>query len=245
MISLILKKITVNQTQNQTVDDWQLMKFFFSFPLISLFGCVTNGFNIAVFLHPKIKDESFKYLLAKSVSNFLYSILMAYNMILYCEECSVNKTYVSQLYRITINYYFTSCLALFGHLCEIYVSVYHLLRLINSKLHSLISYKVNIIVFFVFSVLIYLNELFSYDIMQTQSYLNQTQVQVIYSTERTIFGKSTLGKMLPIIQAMLRVFITTILLTVINILIVYHFNKRFSKRVKIKMKYLNTLGKST
>jgi len=266
MISLILKKkyVNVNETQSQTEDDWELMKLFISFPLISLFCCITNGLNIAVFLHSKMKDESFKYLLAKSISNFLYSILMIYSMILYCEECSINKTYASQLYRIMINYYITSCLAIFGHLCEIYVSVYHLLKLTNSSLHSLIPYKINFIVFFVLSVLIYLDELFLYDIMQTkvflnqtqvywnqsqaylnqsQIYLNQNQINVIYSTEKTAFAKSTLGKLLPSIQAMLRVFITTILITILNVLIVYHFHKRFNKRVKIKLKYINTLSK--
>jgi len=227
MISLILKKkyVNVNETQSQTEDDWELMKLFISFPLISLFCCITNGFNIAVFLHSKMKDESFKYL---------------------------------------INYYITSCLAIFGHLCEIYVSVYHLLKLTNSSLHSLIPYKINFIVFFVLSVLIYLDELFLYDIMQTkvflnqtqvywnqsqaylnqsQIYLNQNQINVIYSTEKTAFAKSTLGKLLPSIQAMLRVFITTILITILNVLIVYHFHKRFNKRVKIKLKYINTLSK--
>lgn len=38
-------------------------------PLVCLIGVITNALNIVVFLNPKMKDISFKYMLAISVAD--------------------------------------------------------------------------------------------------------------------------------------------------------------------------------
>ena len=66
--------------------------------LINAFGVVTNSINTAVFLHPKMKDPSFKYLLASSISDLAYLGLQlaAFNYI--CKNCLIRRSYFELLY---------------------------------------------------------------------------------------------------------------------------------------------------
>lgn len=57
------------------------------FPLFSIFGMITNSLNIAVFLKLVVKDQAFKYMLAGSVVDLIYSTILIYNFMQYCSDC--------------------------------------------------------------------------------------------------------------------------------------------------------------
>ena len=233
--------ITVNRSLNSTPiilkNDLELLVPFIAFPILSIFGIFSNIINIIVFMHPKLKDVSFKYLLAISISHLFYCAFSIYSTVLYCETCLCNKTYSSQFYKLLINYYFLSCLAIFGHLCELFISMRRYLQLKNLKYLDKIPVKLNLFIFFIFSLFFYVRDIFAYNILQTQIFVNGTLINVTYSLTKTEFGNTSAANIIPIVIALIIIFISTVLITVINIGIVYEFNKRFSKRIQLKTKY--------
>jgi len=98
--------------------------------------------------------------------------------------------------------------------------------------------------FFSISLLIYLRELLDCDILETKMFINETVVNVAYSLTSTEFGKTSASNTIPILIAVIKSFITTILITLVNIGIVYEFNKRFNKRIQLKIKYKVNLSKN-
>ena len=186
-----------------------------------------------------MKEISFKYMLIISYVHFFYSGLSIYNMIIYCEECSLNKMYESQFYKIIITYYFNNCLAMISHFCELFISVHRYLQLKNIKYLDKISLKLMIIIFSIISLTYYSSELFIYDILETRRYnLNSNSIfEATYSTVNTQFGKTLTARVISIFQAMFRAFLTIVIIPIINIGIIYEFNKRFKNRIKTKLKY--------
>jgi hypothetical protein len=238
--------ITVNRSLNSTPiilkNDSELLLPFIAFPILSIFGLLSNMINIIVFVHPKMKDISFKYLLAISISHLFYCAFSIYSNVLYCEACLCNKTYSSQFYKLLVNYYFTNCLAIFGHLCELFISMHRYLQLKNLKYLDRIPVKLNIFILFIFSFFIYMREILAYNILQTQIFLNGTLIDVAYSLTNTEFGNTSAANIIPIVIALIKIFISTVLIAVINIGIVYEFHKRFNKRIQLKKKYKAALS---
>ena len=103
--------------------DWASRWGFLLIPAICIFGFVTNLLNIAVLLNPKMKDISFKYILATSLSDLLYLTLSGYSFVELCSDCPLNNSYFTQIYIIFIDSFFTSCLAIFCIFVDIFLSL--------------------------------------------------------------------------------------------------------------------------
>lgn len=231
MFTVEVKNISINQTaDSMQAQNLERLMQLIPVPIFCVLGLITNALNIAVFLHPKMKDVSFKYMLIISISNLVYSVLMSPIMFLFCNGCSLNQTYAAQYIRI-INYYFLSFfLQYFISFCELLASFHRYLILRNSSIGHKFPHKLVVSILFLFSILIHLNELFGNKIVQTNYHLNGSFVNTVYTTERGVFGLSTIGKIIPSIQATLKTIISTGLLTAINIGIVYEFSKKIKKR---------------
>ena len=126
-LSIIFVEILVQQQEfnasNYTLDSELNYSHLLPIPLICLFGILTNILNIAVFLHPKMKDVSFKYMLALAVSDVLYLSFLSASFIIYCKNCVASQTVGYVIYFIVIFYYLTGSLALFDILIENFLSI--------------------------------------------------------------------------------------------------------------------------
>ncbi len=116
------------------------------------------------------------------------------------------------------------------------------LQLKNLKYLDRIPVKLNIFILFIFSFFIYIREILAYNILQTQIFLNGTLIDVAYSLTNTEFGNTSAANIIPIVIALIKIFISTVLIAVINIGIVYEFHKRFNKRIQLKKKYKAALS---
>ena len=67
-----------------------------------IFGTITNAICIAVFLNPKMKDISFKYMLAQSVSD-LYLFLLLFSPLYFCLTNEIS--FAVQLYFMILDNY--------------------------------------------------------------------------------------------------------------------------------------------
>ena len=138
--------------------DWTSKWGYLLLPAICIFGFLNNLINIIVFLNSKMKDISFKYLLAISISDLLYLLLLSYSFIVQCNDCPLHNTYFTQFYDFIIFHYIATCLAIFSILTEIILSLIRHSVLINEK--YLQSFNRNCLEFFLKNQFVCFKEIF-------------------------------------------------------------------------------------
>lgn len=195
---------------------------------ICILGVAFNSLNITVFLNPKMKDPTFKYMLAMSISNLFYNGFLSYAIALYCSECSISKTYGTQVFVIFIDHYLTSCLAIFSNLVEIILSLQRYFILTNNIYSKNISYRWAISIIAFISFVFYLPSLFSDKIAETNN------TTIYYTVVPNEFGKSTTAVHIGIAWSVIRIILSSIILSSINILNVIEFRKLSKKRIKLR-----------
>ena len=65
----IIEDVTVKNKTDFKFDSYSTLLQYLPLPLVCLFGVFANILNIIVFLNPKMKDISFKYMLVISISD--------------------------------------------------------------------------------------------------------------------------------------------------------------------------------
>ena len=84
-------------------------------------------------MHPKMKDISFRYLLASSLSEILFLGLESMKFINNCEDCELRNYYSYQIYYVYFTEYFCRVMALFIIFCEIFLSIQRYMVLLNKE----------------------------------------------------------------------------------------------------------------
>lgn len=207
--------------------DYIYLTWDLTFRLVVLgIGIVTNIINIAVFVNPRLKDDSYKYMLTNSVTNFFYLTITFIGVLLYnCTYCPSSQTYASVVFSIGLIFYVSSCLAIFRIVVEIALSVRTYLILTN-KNYERISYRQIIPILFVISMLYYGQQPFIYDIVE----LRGPSGQVLYGSRTNLFGNSSFAKILVIVQFSVRIFLAVVVLSTVNSLNVFEFKKLHAQR---------------
>ena len=211
--------------------DWATRWGYLVLPSLAIFGFFTNLTNIAVLLNPKMKDISFKYMLATSFGDLFYLFLCSYAFVYICPDCPLRNTYLTQIAIIYSSDYLTSVLAIFCVFVDIFLSFLRYSVLKNQKyLLSLRSYLV-IGFLFLISLIYYLPVLFFKKIIPIQQQNNTTTDDYPeFKVVKTSLGSSLYGQITPIILSVIRLVLTMLVLTAINILNMNEFRKRFSNQ---------------
>ena len=179
---------------------------------LSIFGFLTNSVKIVVFSKQRrFKEIRYKYLLYKSIVNWIYFICSAMSSFFaYCLYCPSSMTYFAVNYAIYITMYFSLCLAALRMFLILALSIrtYKIMSKISqpSKTHHIIATSI----FCIVSLLLYLYLPFGYQIIQipgTDYYL------YIYNS----FGGSMVFTVLTIVMVLLFIFICIVIFVVLNI----------------------------
>ncbi len=219
--------------------DWASKWGYLILPIICLFGFFTNLINIIVFLNPKMKDISFKYLLATSVSDLFYLFLLSYSFIVQCADCPLHNTYFTQFYDFVIFHYINASLAIFCIFTDIVLSLlrYSILKNKFFFLQSLKYYKVIgflfLLSFIYYSPLLFFKKIIQNNNQNQNNYSNETLISkdyIEYSEVNNSIGSSIYGQITPIILQSIRIILAMFVLTGINIINVIEFRKRYSNR---------------
>ena len=210
--------------------DWTSRWGFLLIPAICIFGFITNFVNIIVLLNPKMKDISFKYILATSISDLIYLILESYSFFVLCSDCILHNIYFTKFYDFIIFHYIIPCLAVFCILTDITLSLIRYSILKNKTYIQSFRYYLVISFLFLFALVFYVPQLFLYKIISVnQTNSNNTILSNNeYSVIKNSLGLSSYGKIIPIILTSLRIALAIFVLTGINILNIIEFKKRYS-----------------
>lgn len=191
---------------------------------ICAFGTFTNIINVLVFVNPKLKELTYKYMLIKSLSNLAYLALSFANQFLNaCVLCSWAVTYWANVYNLVSGLYMQSCLIVFRVLIEIVISIHIYSMLVNRLWLNKFSYKLICIILLAISLVYYAQKPFACLITLIP---NTTVYYVAYSE----FGLTRANYIINIAQGVVRVFLTVVVLTILNVLNV----NKFRQRVKIQ-----------
>ena len=153
--------MATNSTQFPAIPD-------FSVSLVKLSACVlgtiTNALCIAVFLSPKMKDISFKYMLAQSISDFIYLFSLSFQLIEFSAKDSITTSLLFQIYSVVIDAVFTSFLGIFYVFVEVLISIQRYFIMKNKAFLSRVSHKKLIAFLAALSIVYYIPCMFLYQI---------------------------------------------------------------------------------
>lgn len=210
-----------------STDIWDL----YTTGFVCLFGVLTNSVNICIFLNQRLKELSYKFMLVSSAINFTFLSFSFISMYFYdCSYCSSSQTYFGAFWTTVIVHYFINSVQLFRIFSEL-ILAFHTFCTLKNRI--LLGKKSSIIVFlilFIFSMAWYLQQFFCYGIASTTVVNNNNTISVTYSSKPTTFCSTTTGKALSITEHLFRLLLAVGVLTVLNILIVIEFHKRFKSR---------------
>lgn len=222
----------MNQTDNLTnsalFSSWPSTQWpSYSRGVACVFGMLTNTINIWIFLNPKLKDTSYKYMLVNSITNVIYALTSFISIFLVnCSNCPAAESYEAAIYSIGFFYYLANCLQLFKVTLEVTLSFYTYSILWSIKWFLRISFKFIVLILFIFSMVIYIEIIFSYKITQSI----KSNDSITYSAILNSFGNSNTGKTLSISAFFIRIFLAVLVLRIINLLSVIKFRKRYKSR---------------
>jgi hypothetical protein len=115
----------------------------FIFPIISVFGIITNLINILVFSHKELRSNNlFVYMLFYSIADFFYLLQVFFIWIARCASyCpgGLNITFIGTFYNLYSWNYLTSVLAIFAIFMEISISFTRFTIVANYKWCSELS----------------------------------------------------------------------------------------------------------
>ena len=208
------------------------------FPILCIIAVLTNSLNVTVFINPKMKDTSFKYLLCISISEVFYAGISTFIFVTFCDHCQINKSYSVQVY-IIYQALIARTLALFCIFCDVVLSIERYMILKNKKFLKPHWHKYVIFSLLVISFLFYFPLHFSKEIIPiyNNNTTNMTLIDNSYKLVSTEFGKSIIGKILLINASVFRLFFGSILLTIINVMNLYEFKKRYQNRQSAALRY--------
>jgi len=200
------------------------------------FGVITNSINTAVFMHPEMKDPSFKYLLAASISNLIYNGLHLSFFICSCVNCLDKRSFYKLLYGLIALDFGGRAIALFSILIEIFLSIQRYMVLKNKLYLKDTTHKWLIFVLFLAS-LIYWTPLLLFEQIVPANFSNQTNNMTFqgYKLSKNERGLSIFGKVTLTVLQILRFFAGSIVVSIINSINVWEFRKRYSKKNLIQM----------
>ena len=193
---------------------------------IHIFGVLTNLVNISVFLNAKLRDTSYRLMMCKSIANLIYlSISIESEILNACYNCSFSYDYFTNFNMIVVAIFGLSSLAVFRILIDLALSVYTLCILVNRPWPGKHTYLFVLLCLLVFSLLYNSHKLFMFTVIQL------TYKPGYYFFAYTDFGRSELNQILLVGLTFVRIFISIVCVTAVNLVNVLKFNKRFKSRV--------------
>ncbi len=190
-------------------------------PLICIMGMITNGLNTAVFLNSKMKNTTFKFMLAISINDFFYLLFNVFTTFVFCKDCSsITESYIFNLLLLYIDDYLTSCMAIFSILTNIILSLHQFCIITNKKYWIWKKHKWIIFLTLIVSTLYYLPVIF----LKKKS--NGNIHNFIYNDETSEYINLAL--------LVFRLFLNVIVSSILNIVNVIKYKKMNSNKLLIK-----------
>lgn len=205
--------------------------------IISAVSILTSIVNVVVFAHPSLKDPTYNYLLVSSVIDTLYLILVLVLVTFdeLCDStpimCGSRVQLVQKLYHLWIGDYLTSCMAIYSILNELFLSLQRLLML--AKVSFIKNWSVWHVgpAMMLFSLLYYMPVLVTEEVKQIGFVVYQNETFPVY--EIVTYGNES--RIVNTVQSVIRSFLVTIGLGILNIVTLLYYFKFIKKKSSLRV----------
>ena len=193
---------------------------------VDLVGIFTNTICILLFFSStKLKHTSYKFMTAKSISNLVYFIIAFETEILtFCVNCGWSSSYLAAFNYCYIYIFFSGCLYFYTITIDVVLSVYTYSILVNKSWPGKYTYLVICVTLFFVSIAFYGQKPLVFMVQQVP---NTDRYYYTYSS----FALSWTNKTLQIAQSFIKIILSVIVVSLVNIINVVTFTRRFKKRV--------------
>ena len=207
---------------------------------IYIVGTLLNMICIVVLLRPKLKEPTYTFMLANSFVELAYCLISAFTMLVYCGSVcgQVLETFAANFYNIYFMEYFTSCLAIYSILIEIYISIKRYLLILNRKAFERVPNILVIALLGSISLIYYLPILFVYKVDVKIVENKQNQSETVYSTNLSDFGRTALGTYVPTILSSIRIVLVLVVLLIVNVMSTIAFREHLKRKASISSRQL-------
>lgn len=216
---------TSQQVLNTNIDIYWLNWLFLA---ESIFGFLTNTVNLVVFANQRrFKEIRYKYILVKTIANWLYFILNTMSAFLtYCLDCSSTQTYFAAVYSVYVSLYLCSSLTGLRELIQLAMSVRTYLVMAQKSTPSKSYYILVIILLTILSLVTYLYIPFAFGFFQNPL----TGAYLYYLNS---FGSSKTYYVLVLVQTFLFIVVSAVAVAFLNCANMISFKRwLFRRRVK-------------
>jgi hypothetical protein len=199
--------------------------------IVASFSVLTDLINITVFVHPKLKDTSYKYMLAISITHFFYSLnALMLTITFSCTTCSLIGSFFAAFVLSYLTQFVPSILTLFRTFSECTIALYTYCVLTNRNrfVERVNSFKLVIFpAHSLIAVAIVSYQLFGISIGSSVDKNGNTQ----YSRIQNSFALTQLYSIVSIVTLSIWLSLVAFVLTFLNILNVIEFRKRYNTRI--------------
>jgi hypothetical protein len=210
-----------------------------SYLTIGFVSIFTSLVNILVFASPNLKDKTYKFLLITSVFDVLYLMMVFFTELFqkYCSynplACGSSAQYASYATVIALNYYVTSCFAIYSIFSEVFLTLQRLLMLRKIKFLQNATLPLVVPLLLIASFLYYTPALFVERIVLTGNiYVYDSKMYEEYALVPTEFAVKYGGVMLVVLST-IRMCLVMIVLSVLNAVSIFSFKKFLANKSKI------------
>jgi hypothetical protein len=201
---------------------------------LRIISMITSILNIIILSNRKLNDSTYKFLMVISISEFFYAGFLLLYSLLYTlcgdEACNPVAYYFYLLFFIIISEYVTSCLPFFNILMEGFLTIKRII-IISKKTHlkKCINSKHLVFGILLLSFLIHTPNIFMYRITPIRrDFHNATQT--FYKMDKTWFGQTKIAKIILISVTLIRLFLSTIGLFIMNIITLNKFTQYMNRK---------------
>lgn len=218
-----------NPSNRTTNGSYELAFDYIIEEVMIVLAMISVSINIAVLFHLRHKDQTFKFLLAEALVDFAYLFIVAFAIFVYCGSPCNPDSLLAKLYIIVWENYFTSCLAIYSILSEIFLSLQRLFIISSKSCFVNVSFvktsaTLACIALIFYSPMLFLNRL---------DYIEPNKYKIV-----PLFH----NRLISIIDTILsstRLVLATFGLFSINLITLI----QFKKRIETKSKLLNNLNR--
>lgn len=205
-------------------------------PVKNLTGIILSILNSISFYYLMKKQKKtqgflYKYLFIRSIDETILFIANSFSIFYFClSKCSSSTSYIMQIWKIYFYFYVSFVTIMYSTFLDILASIDRFF-LINSLFKKFNFYKSKYYYFILtpllgfFCVVFYINRIFEYEIVPI---VNSTNMYKIQFTDYYFLDKTSQN--LRLLNVFMRDFISTVLIMLLNILILFSLKKSLSNK---------------
>jgi hypothetical protein len=203
--------------------------------IVDLFGIVANGFCIVIFIKILKRPHSimFKYLLMKSIADFLVNLFNSFQCFYFCSYCKSSSSLIMQIWYVGFYFYLSNIVEAASNIFAI-AATFECYITITSNFQccqkNLFFYTFSVVLIIVICILYIVSPLGLVVKRKIEIDSKNNETYSSFYQEFNHFGLSSLYYTIGMVNAIIRDYIFLFILLILNIMILFLLKKTTQRR---------------